>query len=62
MQMWRIFLLISSDIFVQVKASSAHKGPYDFELLVPVQDLKGEQNVSPHINILYRFKFNMTCH
>ena len=31
---------------LQVKASSAHKGPYDFDLLVPVQDLKAEQNVS----------------
>lgn len=31
---------------LQVRASNSHKGPYDFDLLVPVQDLGGQHNVS----------------
>ena len=33
-------------LWPQIKAASVHKGPYDFDLLVPVQDLSGEHMVS----------------
>ena len=45
-----IFFLgsVSSEscFLLQIKASSHHKGPYDFDLLVPVQELPGEHMVS----------------
>ena len=31
---------------LQVKAANSHKGPYDFDLLVPIQELGGEHLVS----------------
>ena len=37
---------------VKVKASQSNKGPYDFDLLVPVQDLPRAHNVTrryPHV-------------
>ena len=31
---------------IKIKASNSHKGPYDFDLLVPVQDIGSAHNVS----------------
>jgi len=33
-------------LLVKVKASHTHKGPYDFDLLVPVQELTSQKMVS----------------
>jgi len=36
---------------VKVKASHSHKGPYDFDLLVPVQELTSQKMVSLIISL-----------
>lgn len=32
--------------FIKIKASKTHKGPYDFDMLVPVQYMEGAHHVS----------------
>ena len=36
---------------MKVKASHSHKGPYDFDLLVPVQELTSQKMVSLIISL-----------
>lgn len=33
---------------IKIKAANHHKGPYDFDLLVPVQEMHSAHNVSLH--------------
>ena len=40
------YILFTTCTICKVKASNAHKGPYDFDLLVPIQELGGERLVS----------------
>ena len=36
---------------IKIKAAHSHKGPYDFDLLVPVQEVPSAHNVSAHFRL-----------